>query len=282
MKVRQYHVLEAFIARAMPLLTVREAENNLPIGILERGVREGMDSPWFMAMVSDDQGRDVLAALMTPPHNLILTQIQGPPDPDALRALTGELERLGICVPGIIGEKALAWNFAQSYVQNRGLDVASMEERVYRLDTVIWPKPTGTLRLASMEDLHFLPYWIQDFNREALGQDVPLDAEGVRQSIEKGRYYLLEAEGQPVCLTGAARKTPHGRSVGPVYTPPYFRGRGHAAWAVAQLSDLLLKQGNDYCVLFADLKNPISNHVYQKIGYRPLGDYAQLSFIEKT
>lgn len=28
--------------------------------------------------------------------------------------------------------------------------------------------------------------------------------------------------------------------------------------------------------------NPVSNHVYQKIGYRPLGDFAQLRFKEKT
>lgn len=74
---------------------------------------------------------------------------------------------------------------------------------------------------------------------------------------------------------------PHGRSVGPVYTPPYFRGKGYATSAVAQLSRLLLRQGNDYCALFADLSNPISNHVYQKIGYRPLCDYAQITFLRQ-
>lgn len=280
-EVRQYHSLEAFSARALPFLTAREAENNLPIGILERGLREGMDAQWFMAMVSDGQGRDVLMALMTPPHNLILAQSE--PCPAALQALTGELMRLNLALPGVIGETALAWAFGRGYAQANGLEAeCALEERAYRLDAVVWPRQTGTLRPARVQDLHFLPYWIQDFNREALGQDTPLDAEGLRPVLEMGRYYLLEKSGQPVCLVGATRKTPHGRSVGPVYTPPFFRGRGHAAWATARLSDLLLKQGNDYCVLFADLNNPISNHVYQKIGYRPLSDFAQLRFKEKT
>ncbi len=39
-----------------------------------------------------------------------------------------------------------------------------------------------------------------------------------------------------------------------------------------------LKKGAEYCVLFADDKNPISNHVYEKIGYKRMVDCEHLHF----
>jgi predicted GNAT family acetyltransferase len=65
-----------------------------------------------------------------------------------------------------------------------------------------------------------------------------------------------------------------------VYTPPAQRGKGYAANCTAAVSQLLLDAGWDYCALFTDLENPISNRVYEKIGYEAVCDYADYHFAQ--
>jgi predicted GNAT family acetyltransferase len=45
------------------------------------------------------------------------------------------------------------------------------------------------------------------------------------------------------------------------------------------LSQILLQQGYKYCFLFTDLANPTSNHIYQAIGYRSVGDLHDYCFL---
>jgi predicted GNAT family acetyltransferase len=73
-------------------------------------------------------------------------------------------------------------------------------------------------------------------------------------------------------MAAKIRPTAHGIAVGMVYTPPEFRGRGYATSCVAQLSQQLLASGFEFCALYTDLANPISNHIYARIGYRPVAD----------
>ena len=63
-----------------------------------------------------------------------------------------------------------------------------------------------------------------------------------------------------------------------VYTPPYFRGHGHATSCVAGVSRAILARGYKRCVLYTDLSNPTSNSIYQKIGYAPICDSMEIKF----
>jgi predicted GNAT family acetyltransferase len=76
-------------------------------------------------------------------------------------------------------------------------------------------------------------------------------------------------------MTGANPPSAGVARIGPVYTPKRFRGRGYASAAVAAVSQLILDQGARVC-LFTDQANPVSNRIYQRIGYRPVVDMAQL------
>ena len=89
---------------------------------------------------------------------------------------------------------------------------------------------------------------------------------------------ILEDEGLPVSMAGSSRQLPHGRAVAPVYTPPYLRGKAYATASVALLSRMILDKGNDYCALSTDLENPVSNSIYQKIGYCPISDFREIKF----
>ena len=66
--------------------------------------------------------------------------------------------------------------------------------------------------------------------------------------------------------------------IGPVYTPPELRGHGYASAATAALSQRRSKPGREEVLLYTDLANPVSNSIYQRIGYRPVEDRVVLAF----
>lgn len=66
--------------------------------------------------------------------------------------------------------------------------------------------------------------------------------------------------------------------VAPVYTPAHLRGRGYASAATAEASRAALDAGATEVLLFADLANPTSNALYQRIGYVPVADFTVYDF----
>jgi predicted GNAT family acetyltransferase len=66
--------------------------------------------------------------------------------------------------------------------------------------------------------------------------------------------------------------------IGPVYTPPEFRGAGYASAVTAELSLRALEAGAAEVLLYTDLDNPVSNSIYQRIGYRAVEDRVVLAF----
>ena len=92
------------------------------------------------------------------------------------------------------------------------------------------------------------------------------------QNLEKG-YYVLEKDGKIVCQATTSRIMKYGKCVSAVYTPPEERGKGYAYNLIYRISKELLDSGDKYCVLYTDDSNPISNHVYEKIGYKRKSDW---------
>ena len=92
--------------------------------------------------------------------------------------------------------------------------------------------------------------------------------------------WLWEDGGVPVSLAGFSGPTPTGIRVGPVYTPPSHRRRGYATTLVADLSQWLLGQGYRACFLYTDRSNPTSNHIYETIGYRQVGEAVEYALRE--
>jgi predicted GNAT family acetyltransferase len=74
----------------------------------------------------------------------------------------------------------------------------------------------------------------------------------------------------PLCGPGRWPRTSVVR-ISAVYTPPEQRGRGYASANVAALSQEALGAGAGACMLYTDAANPVSNRIYQRIGYRPVG-----------
>jgi predicted GNAT family acetyltransferase len=100
-----------------------------------------------------------------------------------------------------------------------------------------------------------------------------------RRGTEEGRFVVWD-RGGPVSMAASTRPTRSQISINAVYTPPEHRNRGYSTALVAGLCDRLLAAGHTRCCLYADAANPVSNHVYRKIGFLPVCDVAEITFAE--
>jgi predicted GNAT family acetyltransferase len=97
--------------------------------------------------------------------------------------------------------------------------------------------------------------------------------------VAEGIFWLWADEsGAPVALAGHTPIVAGMSRIGPVYTPPELRGHGYAAGATIAATRAAQAQGAGEVLLFTDLANPVSNRLYQRIGYRPVSDRARLEF----
>jgi len=264
-----------FLARAGDFLSAREAEHNLILGISSRLQREPLlyGEPAYLASV-DDGGRVVGVTMRTPPHNLILSEID---DEAAIPLVLADAREVFDTLPGVVGPKAPVAEFAELWQEATGAGAQlEIAQRCFRADRVDAPANVpGDMRDYETRDRELAVEWMDAFVAEALhGPEPESSAEFVDRRSEDpdGGLVLWEDDGESVSMAGYGGRTPNGIRVGPVYTPPELRGRGYASALTAALTQRLLDEGRKFCFLFTDLANPTSNSIYQRIGYRPVID----------
>jgi uncharacterized protein len=268
-----------FLERVQPFLLRREAEHCLILGLLD-GLRSGEQwgsQPPLMASV-ENRDEIVAVALMTPPRNLILSWIA---DDSTIDAIAHELHASGIAIPGVNGSADVAQKFVLKWSElSRCSYRVQMAQRIYQLTRVTnETRSAGHLREPEQSDETLMREWRAGFSMDAEGMDPSQAREDAALPMPSSRrMFLWELEGTPVAMAGFAGPTPNGVRVAWVYTPPELRGKGFAGACVAALSQKLLDDGHKFCFLYTDLANPISNHVYQKMGYEPVTDATVYSF----
>jgi len=290
MVFKQYKDVKAFYLDTFDILMRHEAQNMVPLGNVIIG-NEGKDKTgwrnpanWFMATVSDDSGI-LLTAIMTPPHNMTLYATENRYNDRILAYFIEELLITDTSVNGVMTESNLAKDFARTYTSQKGMAfVINKEQCIYELLEVNANiQYIGSIRLAQDSDMAFLPYWIEGFNNDCfdLPSTTQSDATQYTYHLSTGNLYILEENDTAVSMAKIGREMQTACSIGQVYTPPYFRGRGYATSCVAQLSNTALARGFVKCALYTDLANPTSNSIYQKIGYKPICDSLEIKFVDR-
>lgn len=280
LSLRRFEDAAEFAEAAMLFLLKHQAEHCLLIGIIAEAIEHPArwGGPLTFATVERD-GEPVAVALRTPPYHPVLSRIED----EAAVALLVELFAADPDVDGVMAPSRIAALFAEHWGRRTGQAVSiSRAERIYAVERVapVLGVP-GSLRRATPADRELLIAWNDAFVAEAFGEHaVPGQSRRTvehRLASEQSGFAFWEDDG-PVCMVGFGGPTPDGIRIGPVYTPPAFRGRGYASAATAALSSALIEEGRRFCALFADLDNPTANHIYQEIGYQPVGDTAVYRF----
>ncbi len=239
------------------------------------GARSYEGALWLAAI----DGTDVVGvAMLTPPYSTWLS----PMPAEAAELVADTLHtRLGTrALPGINGHRPAAETAAARWTDLRPDELARevRANRLYALGT-LWgpPEPPGQSRLAAMDDVDLLVAWFTAFSDEL---DMPMP--DIRSSVAArlaghGALALWEHDGQPLSLAGCTTRVAGTVRVGPVYTPPEHRGHGYGSAATFAITQFAVGGGATQVVLFTDLGNPTSNSIYQRLGYRPAGDYVELA-----
>ncbi len=284
MVITTYRQASDFLARAQAELERNEVLNGLPLGITLHLYKfpERIKIRPYLATV-EDEGKLLVAAVMTPPFRLIVTSNQVDAFGEAPSLLIHNLREHGWPVPGVLGPSSLSDLFVQTWTSLTG-EVAHLRthERLFELTQVIAPRPgPGELRIATPDDTALVVRWIKAFQEEALHTSLS-DEEALawaRRGIGNGEVYLwVLSDGAIVSLLATTRPVSRVISIASVYTPPELRGQGYASRSVAALSQHLLDSGWQRCSLFTDLSNPTSNSIYQRVGYRPVRDFNEYDF----
>ena len=101
----------------------------------------------------------------------------------------------------------------------------------------------------------------------------PVSEERTRQRL--GEYRILRRDGKIVSMAAISAATENALKIAAVYTRPEYRGRGLARLVVNTAKNEILSQGK-IATLNVDKKNPITNHLYRSLGFRPVfsqGEY---------
>jgi len=268
----------AFLEAAGPVLLADETRHALMLGIAGTAALSPDIYPTFHGWLVTERGAPIAAALRTPPSNLVLAA----PRSDA--ALAQLVEAIDDDPHGAGGALPEIDAFGTAWSAHRGVTARrTISMRLFRLEQVLpVPVAPGRMRRQELEDTELLVRWLHAFEAEARGSETT-DEEQARRIVElrlhaeEAGFMVWEDGGAPVTVSGYGGRTPNGMRIGPVYTPPELRGRGYATALVAELSSRLLADGRRFCCLFTDLANPTSNRIYQRIGYAPVCDWAELS-----
>jgi predicted GNAT family acetyltransferase len=268
--------VDDFLIRTGDFLRSRPALHTLPLTVTEtlrtRGANAfGTGTPslgWL------ERAGEVHAVFFhTPPRRLNLTPL-APEDADCLAARLTDLSR---CFPAVSADQDTAAAFAESWRRHAGATSTLCErQRLYRLGTLTPPQPVpeGRSRVAGEQDRELLVRWYREF---AVAAGAPADwADG--RFADRHAVFWETPDGAPVSMAATTPMVAGQVRVAPVYTPAHLRGRGYAGAATVEVSRSALAAGATEVVLFADLANPTSNGLYQRIGYVPVADFAVYEF----
>jgi uncharacterized protein len=281
MKILLESSIKRYLDRVEDLLLQQEVNNNLMLGLLERGKNNiGVFTDGIRLGVVEENGDPIYAFMQTPPNKWILAKVDNL-DENIVPGIVQYLYQNKYPVPGVIGPIEQAELFVSLWKErtNKSANL-HMKQLIYQLDEVkVLPQENGKLIQAEEKHESLVRNWLCGFGEQA---DMPMtrtQAESMAKSfIQKQSLYLWEHDGEIVSMANNSRRTRNGASVNAVFTPDEHKRKGFATSAVAALSQKLLDEGAKFCSLYTDLSNPTSNGIYKKIGYYVVGDSVDYLF----
>lgn len=281
-----------FLAVAGDLLAAAPVEATVVAVVAERmlrgsaaGLPQPLGFPLWWLVVRGDDGSVVGAGMRVAPFAPHPAFLLGMPD-EAARDLARALHDRGDVIRGVNGALPTVEVFAAEAVRLGGGSFRVVEHtRVHELARLREPRvPPGRPRPAAVDEVDQVLAWYHAFGVDAARQagrteahaGADLGRDEILSRIRDGQVWVWEDDtGTPVHLSGVSAPAFGVARIGPVYTPAEQRGRGYAGAMVAAICRRLTDEGARVC-LFTDLANPVSNALYERLGFVPVADQANL------
>ncbi len=281
MDVVSFTEAAVFADAVRPVIERRPAESNILASVLDTTIAGSPSPDALWLLITDDDG-PVAAAMQTPPHNLFLTPLPADRRAEAADLIATRLLLSPHHLPGVTATTDDATAFAASWRRRTGADHrVGMHERLYRIDAAPHePAGPGRARQLTEDDVPLVAGWLEAYGVEVATSRSAVPGEQIiRQRLTRGWFLIWDdAAGEPVSLAGLSRPQSGVARIGPVYTPGLNRGRGYGSAVTVAATRMGFELGARHCALYADLANPTSNGIYQRIGYRPVSDALMIDF----
>ncbi len=283
MIVKEYSNADLFLKEYEAILLEKEAAAQLLLYFANQSLTgPGTGKELFGAVM--EETRIVLLYVIIRGVDLIIYAAATDKEEEAAGVLADYLGNSHITIEGLNAKQTLCQSFMKQYMKYRKVSfIQKVGTDIMELRQVNDIKPVaGSQRLAVSEDSKLVADWMIQFQIEALMDEADYEAALLRatQLINRKELYLYEDEEQrAVSMAAATRRLIHGMGITYVFTPEEYRGKGYAAANIYYLSKTLLEQGFDFCTLYVDKKNPLSNRAYEKVGYKVIEDNYEYKII---
>lgn len=282
MEFFKYEDVEQFMKENFELILKKEWLNCLMVGNCLEAQKIGTDG-WLLAKVSQNEQTELIM-LYRKPWKLIMYSPTDNTSDELYKFAAEEIYKQDNNLLGVNGETEIANKFAKYYCETANKNYKLVTPmKILVLEKMLPMQKISEVNFmqATKEDRQVLTQYIKEFYKDALDQDVSdEDANQKFESYLERGYYVLEQQGKILSQAVIGRELIKGKCVSGVYTPKEERGKNYAYTLVYKLSKKCLDEGAEYCVLYTDADNPISNHVYEKIGYVKRVECEELEFYE--
>ena len=283
MELKKYENIEQFANENLNLILEKEWLNCLMVGNCLDGLKEESDD-WLLAKVAENNKTELII-LYRKPWKLLLYSPTNNKSDKLFRYTAEEIYKIDPNLLGVNTEKEIANKFAKYYCE-----ISDFKFRTHKPLRILLLTKMKTANLneelifrkANINDKPILIKFIKDFFEEASEEKyTSKEIEEKFNSYIKKEYYVIEKESKIVSQAVISRDLKKGKCISGVYTPKEERGKGYAYNLIYRVSKKALDEGAEYCVLYTDDENPISNHVYEKIGYHRMVDCEDIEFYKE-
>ncbi|MFC6102157.1 GNAT family N-acetyltransferase [Olivibacter domesticus] len=272
MLIETYLTVAQYLKATKTALLQKELENNLILGICNQlfDQRELNEGYRFLNVLEGDK---LAVSAISTPLKIILASTEDIGE-EGIRLLTGYVAAYWDRQKGVVGPLSGVELFTKFFHRN-----INQQTRLclYGLSAFKQTSTVGGKFVPATEIYRQqLVEWSVQFYNEI--RSLPQKNEAAVQKIvntliETSSLFCWVRHEKLVSMAAIIRRTDHIAIVGMVYTPQEERGNGYALNCVKKLSEYIFRQGYTSCGLFTDKDYPISNKMYQKIGYEPVSDF---------
>ncbi len=283
MIVKEFDSADLFLTEYEAVLLEREAAAQLLFSFARQGRSDYASGKNMFGVVEENKA--ILLYGLNQGVDLIVYTADKEVEEAAARVLADYLGNSHIMISTLNARPTFCQSFLEQYkIYLKGTFIRKLESEIMELRQLNEIMPAaGSQRLAMDEDIKLVADWMIQYQIEALMDEADYEDAVQRATwlIEHKELYLYEDEENCiVSMAAATRALVHGVAITYVFTPEEYRGIGYAAANVYYLCKALLEQGYEFCTLYVDKKNPLSQRAYEKVGFKVIEDNYEYNIIQ--
>lgn len=284
MELKMYKTKKEFCDENLLLLENEEALNNIMIGII-LSAKENEIKDWVLARIEDEGLVQMIIIINKPKNGLLMYSPTNNCSDEICKYIACKIKELEINLLEINSRKQLCEKVAKYYVDITDKKIKHKKDK-YILELT---KLNEDLELQDLEmvqvdydfdEMSKICDNIREFQEDAHKQIITHEEAKSHADIhiKKGLYLFKNSENEIVMQAITSRKLSNGYVIGAAITPKVHRGKGYAKTGMYILSKKLLDDGAKVLALYTNAKNLVSNHVYEKIGYKRISEELLIEF----